>query len=59
MLADDGTFTAKQFRNLGLTEPDGVSLEAHIDRDLAIGGLKQDDLIERLLLQRGFCGEGH
>jgi hypothetical protein len=57
MLADDGTFTAKQLRHLGLAEPDGVSLQAHIERDLAVGSLEQDDLIEGLLLQKGFCGE--
>jgi hypothetical protein len=28
---DHRAFTAKQFRHLGLTEPDGVSLEAHIE----------------------------
>jgi hypothetical protein len=44
---------------LALAQPDGVSLQAHIERHLAIGSLEQDDLIERLLLQRGFCGEGH
>jgi hypothetical protein len=45
--------------HLGLTQPDSVSLQAHIERDLAIGGLEQDDLIEGLLLQRDFCDQNH
>jgi hypothetical protein len=34
---DHRTLPAKQLCHLGLAEPDGVSLQAHIERDLAIG----------------------
>jgi hypothetical protein len=51
---DHRTFPTKQLRHLGLTEPDGVSLQAHIERHLAIGGLEQDDLIEGLPAPDGF-----
>jgi hypothetical protein len=45
--------------HLGLAEPDGVSLQAHIERYLADGSLEQDDLIESLLLQMVFCDACH
>lgn len=51
---DHRTFAAKQLRHLGLTEPDAVSLQAHIQRHLAIGVLEQDDLIEGLPAPDGF-----
>ena len=51
---DHRAFPAKQFRHLGLAEPDGVSLQAHIQRHLAIGGLEQDDPIEGLPAPDGF-----
>ena len=44
---------------LALAQPDGVSLQAHIKCDLAVGSLEQDDLIKALLLQIVFCDQCH
>jgi hypothetical protein len=53
--ADYRAFAAKQLGHLGLAEPDGVSLQAHIEGNLAVGGRVEKDLtagVDQILIRR-------
>jgi hypothetical protein len=49
VLRDDRSLTTAQLTYLRLGQPDGVMVQAHVQPDLAIGCLVEDDLATRVL----------